>query len=122
MLYTLLNDAENKRSGQIDTLLKPDADMRVIINHIRRMSCAPALQGRYLHLKTDEFLIGALDRMHAEKKERKFTLSASLIEKAEELEFIIRHRYSEPFMLTEISKMLATNVQYIRPPSAKNMA
>lgn len=118
-LYEVMNYAESGKPGSINTLFEVKADLKAIINHIRRPDWAPGLLNRYYQNKTDEYLIYALQQMHANLEKRPVAVTPSLIEKAEQLESILRADVSQipdcllP-SLSQLSKKVGTNVEYIR--------
>jgi AraC-like DNA-binding protein len=109
----LMNCAEKREAHRIDSTIRLDTDLQVILNQLKRFSGAGALRPRYLTLKAEEFLINACEQMHAEKRKKIAAVSGSLAGKAEEIEFIIRKKCCDPMSLAELAKMVASNVHYI---------
>lgn len=113
-LYEVMNKAEQKQAADIGMAFNLNKAQRVTLRQIRNPDCPAALRERYIQIKSEEFLITALQQLHQSAKRKPFILTPSLRETAEQIEHILQENLSSPISLGELVKMVGSNMQYIQ--------
>jgi len=113
-VHGLLDHFENKSFHRADGFIDLRGDLSVLLRHIYDPNCRKEMQPKYLHLKAEEFLITALERLHPQPRERPFILTSSLEDKALFIEELLKTQYMEPLSLKQLAKLAGTNTEYLR--------
>jgi len=113
-VHGLLDHFENKSFHRADGFVDLKGDPSVLLRHIYDPNCRKDMQPKYLHLKAEEFLITALERLHPLERERPFVVSESLADKALHVEQVLQTHYMEPLTLKQLARSAGTNIEYLR--------
>jgi AraC-like DNA-binding protein len=113
-LDKLLNNAIKQQPAKIPNTLHLDANVRMLIQHLRAPDCSPAFHKRYQVSKAEELLMSALWRIDPNTPRATFKCTDDLFQRAGVCEAYLRSHVEEPILYADLARIAGTNIQYLK--------